>query len=563
MKFLQLTTISDFVPNNEEVEYLGEWCKNDFNDNTKTFKHVFNTNTKLIDASNLSIKIYKEILPILKEILNDFHNLNKSEKYWEIIFGNWLLTFIQVIYERYTNISEYIKANNEFVTITLSKESFVAPTNYSDFTNKVLADKYNYQLYSEILYFLGFSFSTAELKKDKKQIFSNKKNVPKSLILNFINIFSKNKDNTLSSPYFSNKKNLFKFIGKIYLNDFDENFEFKFKKNLETRNMLFKHSTDNEFINLLFYLFKENFPILYLEGFKDFRHFVLSKDYHVSKVFATANALHNNEIYKFFIAENREKIKLISIQHGGNYGIDTTNSVEFFERNVSDKYLTWGWKENKKTIFSSHEKLNEKIKPKKNGNILYLAKDPLKYLIRFQTNYNSSANRLQYLPKQLSFLSNITNIDNFLYRGYMQNKNSFDITNKVKNKFPNLKIDDHSKNFHSRLREAKLFITDHVHTTYLETLAMNFPTVIFITKEVHSFREPEYFKLLTDAKILFYNEIECAKHVNEISESPEVWWNSDEVQDARKKFVHQYARTSENWVEEWIREFDNILNSEK
>jgi hypothetical protein len=51
--------------------------------------------------------------------------------------------------------------------------------------------------------------------------------------------------------------------------------------------------------------------------------------------------------------------------------------------------------------------------------------------------------------------------------------------------------------------------------------------------------------------------------INYISENPEVWWNSDEVQEARKKFLHQYARTSENWVEKWIKEFDKILDSEK
>jgi putative transferase (TIGR04331 family) len=562
MKFLQLTAISDFTPQNQDIEYLGEWCKKNLNDKSKTFNYVWNSGKKVQEGALYSMSIYKVILPLLVDELNRIHKLEKSEQYWETIIGTWLIAFIQVVYERYVTILDY-KKYSEFTTLLLSENSFTTPLSYGVFTQKISQDdKYNYQLYSQIISFLGNDFSSVEYNTADKYIFRHKSSLKKKAFSSIFNFFSKNKDITLSSPYFSNNRNLFRFLGKVNFNEFDDDFSFKFEKDLKKREILFEQKNDNEFINLLFYLFKHNFPILYLEGFKEFRGFVLSKKYPLSKVFVTATALHSNEIYKFFIAENRDKIKLILLQHGGGYGIYSISTLEFLERIIADKYLTWGWSEDSKTISNSHEKLNKKIFPKKKGYVLYVGKAPLKYIIRFSGTYNSSQNTTIYLPKVLSFLSNIKNIRQFMYRGYISDI-GFNISKEIRNSFPELKFDDNSKKFHYRLKEAKLFVTDHVHTTYLETLAMNFPTVIFITKEVHSFREPKYFKLLENAKILFYNEIEAAKHVNKIAENPEVWWNSDEVQTARKKFVHQYARTSENWAEEWIKEFDKILDSEK
>ena len=41
-----------------------------------------------------------------------------------------------------------------------------------------------------------------------------------------------------------------------------------------------------------------------------------------------------------------EKFKIIYIQHGGAYGISYSWPEEH-EKNISDKYLTWGWKDEK------------------------------------------------------------------------------------------------------------------------------------------------------------------------------------------------------------------------
>ena len=59
----------------------------------------------------------------------------------------------------------------------------------------------------------------------------------------------------------------------------------------------------------------------------------------------------NYTLSKFYIADKvNSGSKLIHGQHGGVYGIDFFTSHEEYERNISNLYLTWGWKEDSKTI---------------------------------------------------------------------------------------------------------------------------------------------------------------------------------------------------------------------
>ena len=80
---------------------------------------------------------------------------------------------------------------------------------------------------------------------------------------------------------------------------------------------------------------------------------------------------------------------------------------------------------------------------------------------------------------------------------------------------------------------------------------------------MYSFREEvkPYINELIDAKILFIGAEECADFINKNYEKIEMWWNTKEVQNAKNLFLNKYFRTSSNWVEEWIKEFDILLES--
>jgi putative transferase (TIGR04331 family) len=104
-------------------------------------------------------------------------------------------------------------------------------------------------------------------------------------------------------------------------------------------------------------------------------------------------------------------------------------------------------------------------------------------------------------------------------------------------------------------------VHNYLGTSWLETLAMNVPTVCFYDPGLYAPREPArpYFDMLVRVGILHHSGREAAKFVNAFKGDPSAWWNSAEVQAARETFVARYANFSDDWLAAWQAEFESLL----
>jgi putative transferase (TIGR04331 family) len=569
--FLTTTALDEFLIENNNTVFLGEWCKkyDTKRDDNLVISFLWDKAYKCDTASARCWKVYDIILPLIASSLNQVHGVKKSHKYWELIIGNWLFTFINVIYDRYYTLDSFIHSYPEFDTILLSKDCYVVPVEYDDFISKVCDDGYNLQLYSQILRFLGYEFESKEYIVGQKDSYvADNKKVKRDIFFKIMSLFGAKPAVTVTAPYFSaGISSYFKLFwesrGTVIFDDFSDSFSIDMQIDRQARESLsdLAKGSDDVFLRLVVSLLPQNFPMLFLEGYHAMRDVAISRDKPKTKLYATANALHGNYLYKFWMAEYSNEIKLVSVQHGGGYGIDFLNSPEIYERRIVDRFLTWGWKESEKTIPSTHEKLNMKNSQKHKAYILYVAKAGMRYMVRFQSSYNSSANNLDYKHTVISFFECVGDVKRFLFRGYPRDY-GFGVNQKIIAHFPDMTVDDHSESFHDRLKKARLFVCDHMHTTYLETLAVNFPTVIFVDSNYYSFRRPEIVQRLVDAKILWYDEKKAAEHINAIYDDIDSWWMSEEVQSAREEFCYHYARASDNWARDWVNAFKNILEED-
>ena len=114
-------------------------------------------------------------------------------------------------------------------------------------------------------------------------------------------------------------------------------------------------------------------------------------------------------------------------------------------------------------------------------------------------------------------------------------------------------IDPNKESLLQLLRKSRLCVSTTNTTVFLETLSLNFPTVIFWNPNYSELRDQSkhYFKLLEKAEVLFYCPMQAAKKVNSVSNNIDAWWFSEKVQTARKKFCERYALASNNWLNEW------------
>lgn len=181
------------------------------------------------------------------------------------------------------------------------------------------------------------------------------------------------------------------------------------------------------------------------------------------------------------------------------------------------------------------------------------------YRFRFEvTNYNFS----KIIEDSIAFLDKLDSKKiKKIVRFYMNDNYGWEVKKRFEDSRVSYIEDRTQKKFLDLIEDIYICVFDHLGTTYLESLTLNKPTVIFIDKNFYKFRTSAqpFFDILEKVKILHYSAESAAKHIEKIYEDVNKWWQCPKVQIVRKKFVDQLARTSKKWVQEWIREFENVL----
>jgi len=78
------------------------------------------------------------------------------------------------------------------------------------------------------------------------------------------------------------------------------------------------------------------------------------------------------------------------------------------------------------------------------------------------------------------------------------------------------------------LENCRLYVCDHLSTTFAEALAANKPTVLFCNPETNRLRldAQPYFDLLRNSGILFDTPETAASAVAAVYGDVEAWWNA-------------------------------------
>ena len=175
--FLALTALEDFWDKSSAIIFLGDWCL--LNERKSSWKSLdsrlmespFQDASDTNDAYIYIDDIYEKILPFIVEALNSTHQTNYSLRYWRIVIGPWLKTYITVIYDRFMHITNALEEYPDLSTITLSENSFIVHLDSSSFRAAASEDLYNLQIYSKIFLFLGKKFPRKNLKTKSRSCY--------------------------------------------------------------------------------------------------------------------------------------------------------------------------------------------------------------------------------------------------------------------------------------------------------------------------------------------------------------------------------------------------------
>ncbi|MEW5691877.1 MAG: LIC12162 family protein [Candidatus Hydrogenedentota bacterium] len=587
--FLALTPHHQFWEyENNSITLLGEWCLTDETRNilkNKKYKIVTTPwkNKRISDEILYIFDFLRFLIPHFTKILNEVHNVDKSQKYWKTILSAWLYDYISVIYDGYLRLKKSKDELGEFKTYFTDENLYYPILNHLYFLYLLNKDNYRLYLFSIIGREMGLEGGRVNLvkqdyfgeyvsfflkhKKDRdlKRIFMKKL----LIFLSVINPFLKKKiivDGISSYDKFilSFKTGLnlhtdipWRELDNLLLNRIN-------KENIinqTSRDVFEKLPYRNKFEEILCKTMKFNFPVYYLEKYKKMLDLLKS---HMNKNIRSIMTVNWNNIesLKFTaasIADNNGK--LIALQHGGAAGVTMNFPEELIDRYITDIYVSSGWMEEKNIDSelckvvplprTAYGRLNNTWLNKSDECVL-VGNAILRYIYRIQPFYSPEDMEEYFEWKYVFFNSLDQNILNkFCYRPYPY-EFGYNEIERIKEKFPKMKFLT-DVNLIEFMKGCRLVVSDHLATSYLESLIINVPTVLFWDKEIFRIRPSacSYFNNFQSVKILHYTPDDAAHHINQIFDNIESWWLDERVQKARLDFVNYLGFSSPDWSTKW------------
>lgn len=313
----------------------------------------------------------------------------------------------------------------------------------------------------------------------------------------------------------------------------------------------------NELLRVLLPLY---LPVALLEGFTDYRNAVLSFPVARPKAVYSANALHNHLAWKLLVAEWRQQGTLLLYhQHGGGYGIDRAHTLEELEIRVSDHYYTWGWRRQESHVRPLSAPPPNAPRRFRKWLLLSCVDFPR---VVYRLHFHPMPGAIQTMHRETcEFLTELPDRSKLLVRPYPHDY-GWGFVDMMRKAAPNVLFDNQRGISAVRYAESRLVIHNYLGTGWLETLALDIPTVCFYDPAAYAFREAAqpFIDELEKVGVLHRSGIAAARFVTKLGNSPETWWNQPDAQEARRNFVEHYANFSPDWKKQWEREFETVLD---
>lgn len=566
--FLATTALEEFWDASKPLLFLGKWCFPPQRQllSEKIVRNPLEDPQSYYEVNEYSVNLYEQVLPKVASVLNKIHGKNYSLRYWEILLWPWLLPYISQVYKRYVLIKTALKEQPGFETTGLSEESFITPINTLDFMNKIEQDLYNLQLFTIMLKFLGYDFprkKAGQASKAVKKISTMA--VLKKLLRSIYNAGFKKiyllfhsgniiiAKNTFFDPLLEYQL-FFKSAFKIWVDKTEVYEQPGVMPDMKMRAKLNEvYLGSGEFERLLVFMLHQGFPQCFLESYEHIDK-KASKDYPFNpKVIFTSTSTYTDEVFKFWAARSVEHgAILLGQQHGGYYGYYEGHFYTDYEIKINDKFYSWGWDSgrygNKVVPFIGTKLAGLKALGADNrkDGILYTTIVPFSYRAFLTLKYDVAEWRSLFIKTLLPEI--LSGLRVRVRPG---------VHNLFQSMFPEHNIESwNTSSFSGSLKNSRLLVSDCCGTTFLESLSVNKPTIVFFNPDTNRLQkdaEP-YFEELRKAGILYYRPEDAAHAVNAIYEDVARWWNDPHRQAVRARFCGRYAKTSSNPVGDWAGE---------
>ena len=505
-----------------------------------------------------------QILTELAAALNRFHETEHSKRYWNIVLGHWLQRYVSVAFDRYQTLDEAIK-NYEVdgTTIFEATDYSLATRDSESFIWACNDDSWNHVLLSRLITYRGdidanvdstslrgsFSVIRKETRERRAQIIRLIRK-----IVNRVNpILARDTDAFIVNSYLPIWEGikLQLALGQVPQAWQSPSIASAPPDTGARANVILEHGQHKGFENYVRRQLPALIPTCYLEGYRAIARKAEALPWPKRPKFIyTSNNFDMDEFFKVWTGSKIEiGVPYYIGQHGG-YQPNRARPKQP-EIVISDRFLTWGWTDERKENIPAFAFKIVATRPKEfdpKGGLLLIEQPLPHWLGPLYLNTLDYYEYGVYAESQFCFAEALpTRIHRELtvrLHGTFK-RLAWSDEERWRDRSPNTKIEPGIAHIQKLIAKSRLVVHSYDSTGIRETLALNIPTMCFWSGGLDHLLPSArpYYELLNSAEILIGSPKRAAELVALRWDNISKWWESTSVQNAREEFCSQYART--------------------
>jgi putative transferase (TIGR04331 family) len=576
-RLLVTTALEETWGHDEPILFLGEWCR--FYSRKPVWEKLdavvapyhWDDREKLHKDYLYLQGLHEELLIELVVKLNTIHGVNHSVRYWRIIVGPWLGTFIQMLFDRWAMLQQVVQDNDiSGVRVVQRKEEQVIPNDMTHFTALFTGQSWNEAIYGQILAWMKIPVEIIAAQKslslaiasEKTQTLNPLRRLKRLLVKGVIQIssvLSRDNDYFFMSTYLSITNDLYLQVKLGQIPKIWRAVAVPTVRVDLTMRQWELATPDNsaDFLSLARSLISKHIPATYLEGYQDVVALTENLPWPKNpKAIFTSNSYSSDDMFKVWAAEKTEcGSPLVIGQHGGHFGMDLWSFTEDHQIAISDRFLTWGWSEptqDKITPVGNFKGFSKKGVADKAGNALLVQTTMPLMSYHIYCVPVAAGQLLSYFEDQCSFVEALPLAlrDQVLVRlqpggGFHSEKQRWE------EHFQALQLDEGRQPIMGLMSKARLCISTCNSTTLLESMALNLPTIIFFNPKHWELRDSAipYFEQLKAVGIFHETPESAARQMVMVWDDVADWWGSAVVQSVRREFCKRYVHSPDRLLD--------------
>lgn len=571
-RFLVTTALEQTWRDDEPVLFLGEWCRRHSRKHrwlgmdAEVLPYHWDDRAKLFADYQYLQGFYERLLPELAARLNQIHGVDHGLRYWRIVLGPWLGYFIQMLFDRWANVEGAIRQHELSASIVLTgQETALIPKDMADFTRLLHSDEWNHHLYAAILQrFTGVNCIERAWGEgsvpDSAPKITWQRQVKRMLAAGYAraaSVLTRDQDAFFMATYLPFRDEM-KMHGR--LGQMPQLWRpvspVQVAADASQRQWQVAGESRSEFEKCTRILIPQQLPTIYLEGYAKLVAQIANVPWPKQpQLIWTSNSFNADDVFKAWAAEKVERgSPLVIGQHGGNYGMGRWSFIEEHEIAIGDCYLSWGWSELGQPKVKPVGQMKSR-KPlgvrhaEQAGALLVTATMPRQSYHMYSVMV--SRQWLDYFEDQCIFVESLPPAvrDVLTVRLYSQDY-GWDQVSRWRERLPSVQLDDGRSKIDTLISRSRLYISTYNATTYLESLSMNIPTIVFWNPAHWELRESAkpYFEDLKRVGIFHETPESAAGHVAAIWDNVPAWWESAELQDTVARFKSRYCSLPDDLV---------------